>query len=277
MKVTRRRALAGLGASAAGLAFSPAAAFGSEANRDSWQKVTCQGRRVYQQGTGERAVVLLHEIDGLSDACIEFGQQLADKQFRVYLPLLFGHLGEDDIVLGTLQSCVFGGFQCDTTGPELTLGSAPVRWVRSFVSHLEIDATIEHIGVIGMCQSGAFPLATMRAGSKVRAAVLSQPALPFGDAKQQDVGLDKPTLEVARESGIPMLGFRFAADTICTQARFDFLQSYFKDQFHAVTFDHCACTQTMTHRCHAVLTGVTADVKTKARAMVQDFLRDRLV
>jgi len=120
-----------------------------------------------------------------------------------------------------------GGFRCETSGKNLSNGTKPIRWLQSFVNHLESDPAIDTIGVIGMCQSGAFPIATMKENSKVRAVVLSQPALSFD--KQSDVGLSHCAMERARKSKIPMLAFRFAADTICAADRFEPVTKPFPD------------------------------------------------
>ena len=85
-------------------------------------------------------------------------------------------------------------------------------------------------------------------------------------------------MESARVSKIPMLAFRFAADTVCTACRFRFLEGYFgKEQFRSVTFEHCDCVQTMNHRCHSVLTGTADTARETARRMVKEFFDEKLV
>src|SRR5579872_605189 len=47
---------------------------------------------VYVKGTGP-AVLLLHELNGLSPMCIDFAREIAANGFAVYMPLLFGEAG----------------------------------------------------------------------------------------------------------------------------------------------------------------------------------------
>lgn len=49
---------------------------------------------VYRAGTGP-AVVLCHELTGLSEQCVGFANELIANGFTVYMPLLFGKLGQD--------------------------------------------------------------------------------------------------------------------------------------------------------------------------------------
>jgi len=272
----RRRTIFALTSAVIGPALRQArAASGIEAN---WRAAAFRGRRVYVQGRGPRLVILLHEINGLSPRCIDFGQELADHGFQVHLPLLFGHFAQDNILFGSMESCAFGGFHCFRGASAVSSVSRPVSWVKDFVRGFDRDPNVESIGVIGMCQSGSFPIATMDPHSRVRAVILSQPAIPFGSDKQDDVGLCDAVMQTAKGSKIPMLGFRFADDTICTAERFNFLTDYFGvQQFRCITFDHCACGQTMTHRCHAVLTGTTASVRLEARKTAITFLEQMLV
>jgi len=130
-----------------------------------WTENTFEGRTFFRRGTSPRAVVLLHELNGLSPECIAFGTQLVEAGFTVLMPLLFGHPEQNPIFLGTIGSCIFGGFHCLADGkPEQD--TAPVRWTRSFVKELNTRTEITYIGVIGMCQSGSFPIATMTPGSR---------------------------------------------------------------------------------------------------------------
>ena len=127
-----------------------------------------------------------------------------------------------------------------------------------------------------MCQSGAFPLAAMERDSKVKGVVISQPALPLGEAHQGNVGISDTTMQMARDSGIPILAFRFGADKICKAARFNFLKCYFKAQFDGHTFDCPDFHFSVGHTLHAVLTGPCRDVREKARTKVIKFLCEEL-
>jgi hypothetical protein len=79
-------------------------------------------------------------------------------------------------------------------------------------------------------------------------------------------------MQAAKKSGIPMLGFRFDQDTICTANRFKHLKDFFGDQFEGNSIDCSSCKKTMTHAIHSVLTGPFVEYRTPARRQVIQFL-----
>jgi dienelactone hydrolase len=277
LRVSRRGAIASmLAAGLGGLAcYSDT---GKEVGKPyGWLERSVNGRSVFERGQGDRVVVLLHELNGLSPGCIDFGLELVCSGFRVYMPLLFGHPGQNNVVLGSIESCVFGGFRCFAEGKNQD--PKPVVWVSRFVKLICGRPDVRAVGVIGMCETGAYPIATMEKGTKVKAVVLSQPALPLGRARQLDVGIAPATMKKARESGISILAFRFKEDTISSNDRFHFLSNYFGPrQFEGHQLDGpAAFRQTCTHRLHAVLTGLFADKRENARRMTINFLAEKLV
>lgn len=46
-------------------------------------------RTVYKKGNGF-AVILMHELPGMIPECVDLARRLAEANFTVYLPLLFG-------------------------------------------------------------------------------------------------------------------------------------------------------------------------------------------
>jgi hypothetical protein len=83
------------------------------------------------------------------------------------------------------------------------------------------------MGAIGMCLTGAFPLALMDL-SHVIAAVLSQPALPLKQgtaAERAALGLDTAEIDRAvKRADAQFLALRFSADDLCRKERFDTLE-----------------------------------------------------
>src|SRR5579864_3397754 len=238
---------------------------------NTWPRKKYQGRWVYSCGSGP-PVILLHELNGLSPGCIDFAAELAGAGFTVHMPLLFGQAPQDNAFLGYFQAC-WGSFSCGSTEAV----AKPAEWVRGFIDAISpASGTAASISVIGMCLTGALPLET-QLGAKVRAVVMSQPALPFGGGeKQKSVGVSDTWMQKAKQSGVPILGLRYVEDTICTCQRFKFLKLHFGDQFTCLEYQgpkHFHTT--FTHRLHAVLTGAFDDeVKKEARAKVIQFLRD---
>lgn len=241
-----------------------------------WLGSSFSGRTVYERGSSDKVVVLLHELNGLSPGCIDLGVQLVDHGFRVFMPLLFGRPTQDSVFLGSIQSCLFRRFHCFSEGSE-NHDTPPVEWTRTFVRHLSDQPSVRFIGVIGMCQSGSFPLATMSSDCKVRGVVMSQPALPMGEKRQKDVGIAHTTLASAKASKIPILAFRFRTDMLCSEERFAYLETYFgKDQFQGQSFDCAGFHSSLTHRLHAVLTGSCWSAREQARDEVMKFFSKRL-
>ena len=99
-----------------------------------WLGSSFSDHTVYERGSSDKIVVLLHELNGLSPGCIDLGVQLVDHGFRVFMPLLFGHPTQDSVLLGTIQSCLVGRFHCFAEGKEKH-DTAPVDWTRNFVEH----------------------------------------------------------------------------------------------------------------------------------------------
>lgn len=228
------------------------------------------GRPVYWRGSGP-TVIVLHELNGLSPGAFDFAANLAASGFKVHLPLLFGHPCQDSSFLGYLESCL-REFACSSVSDTGKAGA----YVKKLVG--ELGSSVPALAVVGMCLTGAFPLETLFPGTKVRAAVMSQPALPFGSgAKQRSVGVSEAQMKAARDSKVPILGLRFKKDTICTCERFKYLQLYFGQQFAKLELDapdHFHAT--WTHRLHAVLTGDFGAQKEKGRTCVREFLHKHL-
>lgn len=240
-----------------------------------WRVDGFKRRKVFVRGADSRTVVLLHELPGMSPGCIDFGSELTFRGFEVHMPLLFGHPAQESMVLGTIESCVFGGFHC-LSQPEDN-DTVPVLWLQQYVRNLIEREGKKSIAVIGMCETGAYPLATMQKNGGVKAAVMSQPALPFSRKLQCSVGITSRTLQRAKDSGVPILGLRFKHDRISTHERFEFLKGFFKDQFECHELDGPpGFSGTWTHPLHAVLTGPWGEIRDKARSMVVDFLESKI-
>jgi len=59
---------------------------------------------VYSKGEGP-GVVILHEVFGLDEGCLDFGIELS-KNFRVHIPLLFGAPGVSQKVRNAAHACI---------------------------------------------------------------------------------------------------------------------------------------------------------------------------
>jgi dienelactone hydrolase len=174
--------------------------------------------RVFRHGAGP-AVVLLHEIPGMSPATIDLGRRLAGAGFSAYLPLFYGRPGRTSMAGGAVRLfCLRREFTL------LTLDrSSPVAdWVRALCRKAHKDVGGPGVGVVGMCMSGGIALAAT-IEPKVRAAVSSQPALPSAfpptRRRQANLGMSPEELRKAVDSGTPVLAVRFRHDPISPARR----------------------------------------------------------
>lgn len=173
-----------------------------------------------------RAIVLLHELPGLSPDDLALARCISMEGFRVYAPLLFGAPEQDDFVKGFAQSCRAGLFECN----DLSARSAILDRLETFCDN--VAKANGPIGVVGMCLTGVFPLALF--SNQVHAAVLCQPTLPFSTlpgwptGKQvTDLGLGAADLAEAMGSQVPFLAMHYAKDRRCPAERIEEFQNVF--------------------------------------------------
>jgi dienelactone hydrolase len=196
---------------------------------------------VYRRGDGP-AVIIIHEVPGVTDKVAAFGTRVADAGFSAVLPSLFGDPGRPAssgayIFKSMLHGCVsreFANWAMSTTSP-ITV------WLRAL-------AKVEHercggpgVGAVGMCFTGGFALAMMVDETTI-APVLSQPSLPFpiGKNRKRDLGISDTDLAVVKAraaEGQCVLGLRFTGDSFVPAERFQRLRDELGDKFIAVEID----------------------------------------
>ena len=163
-----------------------------------------------------KAVILLHEVDGVREPVIELMDCLADAGFRVYMPVFFETSWLPDTpaaVAGLVRVCISREFHVLATG-----GNSPAAsWVRSLAQHVAQDG--QQLGVVGMCLTGGLALAAI-AESSVGAAVAAQPAMPWANGpwplgsapRRRDLGLSTEEEAAVRNGTTPILALRFDRD-----------------------------------------------------------------
>jgi len=212
-------------------------------------------------------VLLLHELPGLTPETLRLAHRLADAGFTVYLPHLFGEPLERHPVrnlLALLVGCEWRLLDPGDSGPI-------VGWCRSLVDAIAARHPGRGVGAIGMCLTGAFPLALVGGRARV-VPVLSQPSLPlrppFGSpCARFALGLPDATLHAARErlqaEGTRVLGLRFALDAISPAERFGTLREVLGPLFVDRTVtpeEYSGPGWTIEEDAHAVLTMEYRDV-----------------
>jgi dienelactone hydrolase len=169
---------------------------------------------IYQSNAASNgpAVVILHEGPGMLYEDIRLGKIIASNGYRVYMPLMFGSVGERSNA-NLWRACMRAGFHCFRNKP-----ADIIDWLRPFVSSVSNG---KPVAVIGMCLSGNVP-AAMLDGTTVRVAVMSQPALPM--TSKTALGITDAQVNAARaavQKGAALLYFRFWGDGISPPGRLD--------------------------------------------------------
>jgi dienelactone hydrolase len=186
---------------------------------------------VFRTGSGP-AVIVMHEFPGLSAAVLSLASVIADAGFTVYVPWLFGDVNHPVNLPYSVRSgvaaCIsreFGMFARDSTAPV-------ARWLRAMADEASRECQKgKGVGVLGLCFTGGFALATSTQPN-VLAAVVSEPALPVAllpwtrTQTATDIGLSEADIRRVAErtrgrDQLKVLGFRFSCDELSPAARFE--------------------------------------------------------
>lgn len=199
-------------------------------------------KAVFRTGTGP-AVIVIHEIPGITPLVADFGRRVAATGCTAVLPSLFGTPGKEPAMFpyaaGELvKACVsreFATFALGRTSPATV-------WLRALAREAHTECGGPGVGVVGMCLTGGFALAMM-VDDEVLAPVLSQPSLPFpvGGARKSALGISDDDLarvqQRVTEDGICVLGLRFSGDSLVPPERFEALRHALGDGFIGVEID----------------------------------------
>ncbi len=182
-------------------------------------------RQVFRRGNGP-AVVIMHEVPGITPPVAAFATRVADAGFSVYMPLLLGtpmRPVSGGYIAGSLwRACISREFRLLSVNQS----SPIVDWLRALARHAHAEQGGPGVGAIGMCLTGNFALAMML-DSPMLAPVLSQPSLPFpiGKAAKSSLHTSDAELKAAHEKidkhGARILGLRFHEDPACPPERFE--------------------------------------------------------
>jgi dienelactone hydrolase len=198
---------------------------------------------IYSGGKGP-PVLVLHELPGMMPECIDLGLILAQR-FRVHLPLLFGKPGEFAVVKNIARLCVsreIHAFAANKTSPL-------VGWIRALCRRAKEQAGSDGVGVVGMCLTGGFALATI-ADDTVLGAVVAQPTLPLL-VRRSALGISPEDQAVVRKRAAVLgpgcvLGLRYANDTIAPRVKVDTIRNLIGDAFRSLEYpgsDHATLTK----------------------------------
>ncbi len=236
--------------------------------------------RVYRRGTGP-AVIVMHELPGLTPQCIALGEEIAANGFSVFMPLLFGEPGDDHTFLFAAKICVSREIYAFAQKG----GSPIVSWLRALGRKALDECDGPGIGVIGLCLTGNFAISLM-ASPFVLAPVSSEPALPFGltDAAHAAIAVTDAELAGAvaqAKQGTPLICLRFSEDWISPKARFEAIRAAFGDAFRGTEIDSAPGNKwNIPSNAHSVLTANFVNTPGHPTRIALDnvleFLRTRL-
>lgn len=196
---------------------------------------------VFRTGTGP-AVIVIHEIPGVTPAVADFGRRVASIGCTAVLPSLFGEPGQPIsipyVMKSAAQGCVSKEFATWATGKT----SPATVWLRALARSAHEECGGPGVGAVGMCFTGGFALA-MAVDPSVVAPVLSQPSLPFSLSKRHraDPGVSAEDLARVvmrtRDDDLCMIGLRFTGDRLAPPERFETLRRALGDAFISVEID----------------------------------------
>jgi dienelactone hydrolase len=240
---------------------------------------------VFTRGTGP-GVVLLPEIPGVTPEVLGLADHLVDSGFTVAVINLFGDPGRPvspGYAAGSFaKACISREFAAFARRADRPVA----EYVRAVARELHGRAGGPGVGVIGMCFSGGFALASA-VEPAVLAPVASQPSLPLPltPGRRRDVGMSDRERDViagrVRDEGLCLVGLRFSEDSGSPTDRFRALRAAFGDGWLPIQLNSRPGNPAGIGKSeHMVLTSKDADTPghptNEARAQVVAFLRERL-
>jgi len=218
-----------------------------------------QAKTVFVRGGGP-AIIVMHEIPGLTPGVARLCRWISDAGFTVYAPVLFGTPGKPPDGLSKLAAitrvCIsreFRVFQANQSSPV-------VDWLKLLAAQALQECGGAGVGVLGLCLTGNFALA-MAVEPFVLAPVMGEPGLPFGNAAGMHISPeDLATVQQrVQKEGLIVRGYRFDGDTICKQVRFNSFDNALKPGFVQDILPD-ACANPEGHKPpHSVFTGDLID------------------
>jgi dienelactone hydrolase len=196
-------------------------------------EITLDGvsKRVYVAGSGP-AVIVIHEMPGISPEVARFSRWVRDAGFTVYMPSLFGRdgavPGAEEGAATFQRACVSAEFNALAAN-----ASSPVtQWLRALARLAHRESGGPGVGAIGMCFTGNFAL-TMMLEPAMLAPVLSQPALPLNDPAGIEIAPDevKAVRERLERDDLTVMAYRFEGDKFCMAQRFAAYKEALGDRF----------------------------------------------
>jgi len=240
---------------------------------------------LYTRGSGP-GVVLLPEIPGMTPEVLGLADHLVDSGFTVTVISLFGDPGRPlspgYAARSFASACINREFQAFAKRADRPVA----EYVRAVARRVHDRVGGPGVGVIGMCFSGGFALASA-AEPAVLAPVASQPSLPLPltTSRRRDLGMSEREREAiskrVQQDGLCLLGLRFSEDKVSPRDRFRSLRAAFGDGWLPIALNSRPGNPAgIGENEHMVLTSKDVEEPghptNDARQQVVTFLRERL-
>lgn len=194
---------------------------------------------VYTSTAGEKPLIALHELPGMTEPFLAFSRTMADKGYKMVIPLLFNEPGQKMSNKEARAFCVSQEFKDLFAAAEGSGGGRPfTAWLLHLTRQVLAENPGRKVGVVGMCLTGGFALAAI-AEERVGAAVACQPAFPFfrgirtlGLSEEERRRASERARGLAALEGRPCLkGYRYRWDLICRPSHMRAAQRIFGPAF----------------------------------------------
>ncbi|TNF34044.1 MAG: dienelactone hydrolase [Deltaproteobacteria bacterium] len=195
---------------------------------------------VYWGGAGP-AVVVIHEIPGITPAVADFARRVVAEGFTVAMPSLLGTPGKPLTAAYAARQMVMSCVRREFAVLAARRSSPITEHLRALCREAHARCGGPGVGVIGMCLTGNFALSLM-ADEVVMAPVLSQPSLPLAITKKRRAALhlsDDELAAVKRRTaeGCRLLAMRFTHDKLVPPERFETLRRELGDGVETLEID----------------------------------------
>ncbi|MDA3031082.1 MAG: dienelactone hydrolase family protein [Actinomycetota bacterium] len=206
----------------------------------------------YRRGSGP-AVLVIHEIPGITPKVAQFANDVVERGFTVVMPSLVGTPEKAPSQLYLAQSMIKICIAKEFTTMALNKTSPVIAWLRALARNVHNEVGGSGVGAVGMCFSGGFALGMM-VDDIMLAPVLAQPSMPFVVGKKKrgaNLNLstdDEAAVVHGAQDGCQVLGLRFTGDKLVGD-RFATLREKLGDAFVAIELpstanhDHSTLTE----------------------------------
>jgi dienelactone hydrolase len=231
---------------------------------------------VYRTGAGP-AVIVIHEIPGITPLVAEFGRKIAARGMTAVLPDLLGTPGRPVSFPYVLSSFARTCVSKEFTLLALDKTSPVVDYLRELAKHEHEACGGPGVGAVGMCLTGGFALA-MSVDPTIVAPALSQPSLPLptNALRRRALGLSDSDYERVRRraaDNLCVMGLRFTGDSKSPGERFARLREDLGENFIGIEIDSSPSNPWgYPKNAHSVLTEHYSDVPDSPTRLALDEL-----